>query len=169
MSKREWSASDQTQMHGNEASKKRSGHLIADMGHHCEVICTVRYSNCEPVDEDDDDRKLPARREVPCASPPVDEDDDDQKLPARREVPWEEEEEEEEEEEVIPVNHPVNHPNDEETSLMMKAFTNKSSTSNVVLGIQGRGCYPIPQRPWRKHARGNDQGGDDQLMGAQWQ
>ena len=38
-------------------------------------------------------------------------------------------EEEEEEEEVIPVNHP----NDEETSLMMKAFTNKSSTSNVVL------------------------------------
>ena len=44
-----------------------------------------------------------------------------------------EEEEEEEEEEVIPVNHPVNHPNDEETSLMFKAFTNKSSTSNVVL------------------------------------
>mgnify|MGYP006170108823 CR=1 FL=1 len=44
-----------------------------------------------------------------------------------------EEEEEEEEEEVIPVNHPVNHPTDEETSLMMKAFTNKSSTSNVVL------------------------------------
>ena len=40
---------------------------------------------------------------------------------------------EEEEEEVIPVNHPVNHPNDEETSLIMKAFTNKSSTSNVVL------------------------------------
>ena len=38
------------------------------------------------------------------------------------------EEEEEEEEEVIPVNHPVNHPTDEETSLMMKAFTNKSST-----------------------------------------
>ena len=43
-----------------------------------------------------------------------------------------EEEEEEEEEEVISVNHPVNIPNDEETSLMMKAFTNKSSTSNVV-------------------------------------
>ena len=42
-------------------------------------------------------------------------------------------EEEEEEEEVIPVNHPVNHPKDEETSLLMKAFTNKSSTSNVVL------------------------------------
>ena len=42
-------------------------------------------------------------------------------------------EKEEEEEEVIPVNHLVNHPNDEETSLMMKAFTNKSSTSNVVL------------------------------------
>jgi hypothetical protein len=40
---------------------------------------------------------------------------------------------EEEEDEVIPVNHPVNHPNDEETSLIMKAFTNKSSTSNVVL------------------------------------
>jgi hypothetical protein len=47
-------------------------------------------------------------------------------------VPWEVKEEEEEEE-VILVNHPVNHPNDEETSLMMKAFTNKSSTSNVVL------------------------------------
>ena len=44
-----------------------------------------------------------------------------------------EEEEEEEEEEVIPVNHPVDHPTDVETSLMMKAFTNKSSTSNVVL------------------------------------
>ena len=43
------------------------------------------------------------------------------------------EEEEEEEEEVIPVNHLVNHPNNEETSLMMKAFTNKTSTSNVVL------------------------------------
>ena len=28
------------------------------------------------MDEDDDDRKLPARREVPCASPPVDNDDD---------------------------------------------------------------------------------------------
>ena len=38
MSKREWSASDQTQTHGDEASKKRSGYLIADMGHHCEVI-----------------------------------------------------------------------------------------------------------------------------------
>ena len=43
------------------------------------------------------------------------------------------EEEEEEEEEVITDNHPVNHPTDEETSQMMKAFTNKSSTSNVVL------------------------------------
>jgi hypothetical protein len=31
------------------------------------------------------------------------------------------------------VNHPVNHPTNEEKSLMMKAFTNKSSTSNVVL------------------------------------
>ena len=41
----------------------------------------------------------------------------------------EEEEEEEEEEVVIPVTFPT----DEETSLMMKAFTNKSSTSNVVL------------------------------------
>jgi len=28
------------------------------------------------MDEDDDDRKLPARREVPCASLPVDDDDD---------------------------------------------------------------------------------------------
>jgi len=90
-------------MHSNEASKKRSGHLIADVGYHREVICTVRFSNCEPMDEDDDDRKLPARQEVPCASPPVDEDDDDQKLPAKREVSWEEEEEKEEEE-VIPVN-----------------------------------------------------------------
>jgi len=76
MSKREWSASDQTQTHGDEASKKRSGHLIADLGHHREVICTVRLSNYEPIDEDDDDRKLPTRREVPCASLPVDEDDD---------------------------------------------------------------------------------------------
>jgi len=42
------------------------------------------------------------------------------------------EEEEEEEEEVITVNYQVNHPNDEETSLMMKAFTTKSSTSNVL-------------------------------------
>jgi hypothetical protein len=31
---------------------------------------------CEPMIKDDDDRKLPARREVPCASPPVDEDAD---------------------------------------------------------------------------------------------
>jgi hypothetical protein len=83
MSKREWSASDQTLTHGDEASKKRSGHLIADMGHHREVICTVRFSICEPVDEDDDVRKLPVRREVPCASPPVEEDDDDRKLPTK--------------------------------------------------------------------------------------
>ena len=67
MSKREWSASDQMQRHGDEASKKRSGLLIADMGHHHEVICTVRLSNCEPVDKDDDDQKLPTRQEVPCA------------------------------------------------------------------------------------------------------
>ena len=55
-----------------------SGHLIADMGNHREVTCTVRISNCEPVDkdDDDDDRKLPTRREVPCASPPVDDDND---------------------------------------------------------------------------------------------
>ena len=84
MSKREWSASDQTQTHGDEASKKRSGHLIAVLEHHSEVICTIQFS----VDEDDDDRKLPARREVPCASPPIDNDDDDRKLPGRREVPW---------------------------------------------------------------------------------
>ena len=50
--------SDQIQRHGDE------------------VICTVRFSECEPVEEDDDDQKLHARREVPCASPPVDEDDD---------------------------------------------------------------------------------------------
>jgi hypothetical protein len=82
----EWSASDQTQMHDHEVSKKRSfdlsqsypGHLIAVLGHHHEVKCTVRFSNCEPVDEDDDDRKHPARREVPCASPPVNEDNKDE-------------------------------------------------------------------------------------------
>ncbi len=91
----EWSASDQTQMHGHEVSKKRSfylsqsypGHLIAVLGHHHEVKCTVRFSNCEPVDEDDDDRNHPARREVPCTSPPVNEVNDDRKHPARREVP----------------------------------------------------------------------------------
>jgi len=55
MSKREWSESDQIQRHGDEASKKLSGHLIADMGNHREVICTVWISNCEPVDKDDDD------------------------------------------------------------------------------------------------------------------
>ena len=76
MSKREWSESDQIQRHGDAASKKMSGHLIADMENHREVICTVWISNCEPVDEDDDDWKLPTRREVPCASPPVDNDDD---------------------------------------------------------------------------------------------
>ena len=76
MSKREWSASDQIQRHGNEASKKMSGHLIVDMGNHREVICTFRISNCETMDEDNDDQKLPTRREVPCASPPMDEDDD---------------------------------------------------------------------------------------------
>jgi len=73
MSKREWSESDQTQTHGNEASKKRSGHLTAVLEHHHEVIWTIRFS----VDEDNDDRKLPARREVPCTSPPIDDDDDD--------------------------------------------------------------------------------------------
>jgi hypothetical protein len=76
MSKREWSASDQIQRHGNEASKKRSGQLIAVLENHREVICTVRFSECEPVEEDDDDQKLHTRREVSCVSPPVDEDDD---------------------------------------------------------------------------------------------
>ncbi len=61
---------------GDEASKKRSGQLIAVLENHREVICTVRFSECEPVEEDDDDRKLHARREVPCASLPVDVDDD---------------------------------------------------------------------------------------------
>jgi hypothetical protein len=91
----EWSASDQTQMHGHEVSKKRSfdlsqsypGHLTAVLGHHHEVKCTVRFSNCEPVDKNDDDRKHSARREVPCASPPVNEDSEDREHPARREVP----------------------------------------------------------------------------------
>ncbi len=68
--------SDQIQRHGDEAIKKRSGHLIADMGNHREVICIVRFRDCEPMIKDDDDRKLPARREVPCASPLVDEDND---------------------------------------------------------------------------------------------
>ena len=77
-----------------------SGHLIADMGNHHEVICTIRFSNYETIVEDDD-RKLPVR-EVPCAS-----------LTRKREVSWEvvavvvgeeEEEEEEEVEVVIPVN-----------------------------------------------------------------
>ncbi len=76
------------QTHGDEVSKKRSGHLIADLGNHREVICTVRFSNCEPVDEDDDDRKLPLRREVPCSSPPMDDDDDDRKLPVKHEEEW---------------------------------------------------------------------------------
>ena len=34
-----------------------------------------------PVDEDDDDRKLTTRGEVPCVSLPVDEDDDGGPLP----------------------------------------------------------------------------------------
>ena len=80
--------SNQMQTHGDEVSKKRSGHLIADLGNHREVICTVRFSNCEPVDEDDDDRKLPLRREVPCSSPPMDDDDDDRKLPVKHEEEW---------------------------------------------------------------------------------
>jgi hypothetical protein len=65
--------SDQTQMHSHEVSKKRSfdlsqsypGHQIADLGHPHEVKCTVRFSNFKPVDEDNDDQKLPARQEVP--------------------------------------------------------------------------------------------------------
>ena len=46
------------------ASKKRSGQLIAVLENHREVFCTVRFSECEPVEEDDDDQKLHARREV---------------------------------------------------------------------------------------------------------
>ena len=87
--------------------------------------CTVRFSNSDSngpkvfeAAVNNDDLKPPARCTV--LSPPPRPSLDDA-------------EEEEEEEEVIPVNHPVNHPKDEETSLMMKAFTNKSSTSNVVL------------------------------------
>ena len=55
MSKREWSASDQIQRHGDEASKKRSGHLIADMGNHREVICTVWFRDCESMIKDNED------------------------------------------------------------------------------------------------------------------
>jgi hypothetical protein len=116
---------------GDEASKKRSFkkiantepdllHLIADLGHHREVHCTVRFSNSDSngpevfeATVNNDDLKPPARRMV-LPPPPMPSLDDA---------------EEEEEEEVIPVNHP----NDEETSLMMKAFTNKSSTSNAVV------------------------------------
>ena len=61
---------------GNEVSKKRSGQLIAVLENHREVICTIRFSECKPVEEDDDDRKLHARREVPCASLPMDVDND---------------------------------------------------------------------------------------------
>ena len=93
---------------GDEASKKS----------------TIRFSNSDSNGPEvfeaavnNDDLKPPARHTV--LPPPMPSLDDA--------------EEEEEEEEVIPVNHPVNHPKDEETSLMMKAFTNKSSTSNVVL------------------------------------
>jgi hypothetical protein len=76
-----------------------------------------------------DDLKPPTRCTVlpPPPMPSIDDAEEEE------EDVVEEEEEEEEEVEVIPVNHLVNHPNDEETSLMMKAFTNKSSTSNVVL------------------------------------
>ena len=71
MSKRELSPSDQIQRHGDEASKKRSGQLIVVLENHREVICTVQFSECEPVEENDDDQKLHVRREVPCASPPA--------------------------------------------------------------------------------------------------
>ena len=64
MSKREWSASDQIQRHDDVASKKRSGQLIAVLENHRKVFCTIRFSECEPVEEDDDDQKLHARREV---------------------------------------------------------------------------------------------------------
>ena len=46
------------------ASKKRSEQLVAVLENHREVFCTVRFSECEPVEEDDDDQKLHARREV---------------------------------------------------------------------------------------------------------
>ena len=84
MSKREWSASDKIQRHGDGTSKKRSRHLIADIGKHREVICTISFRDCEPMIKDDDDRKLPARREVPCASPPVDDDADVTKKKAKK-------------------------------------------------------------------------------------
>ncbi len=35
--------------------------------------------------------------------------------------------------------------------------------------IQGGGCYPIPQRPSRKHADENEHGSIYKHMGAQWQ
>ena len=116
---------------GDEASKKRSFkkiaktepdilHLIADLGHHGEVHCTVRFSNSDSngpkvfeATVNNDDLKPPARRTV-LPPPPMPSLDDA------------EEEKEEEEEEVITVNHLVNYPNNEEMSLMFKVFTNKS-------------------------------------------
>ena len=101
MSKREWSTSDQIQRHGDGSSKKRSGHLIADIGKHREVICTIRFSNSDSNGPEvfeaavnNDDLKPPARHTV--LPPPMPSLDDA------------EEEEEAEEEEVITVNHPVN-------------------------------------------------------------
>ena len=44
------------------------------------------------------------------------------------------------------VNHPVNRPNDVETSLMMTAFTNKSSTSNVVSPNPALAELPYPSK-----------------------
>jgi hypothetical protein len=70
--------------------------------------CTVRFSNCEPVDEDDDDRKHPARREVTCVSLPVNEVNDDRKHPARREVPC--------------ASPSVNKDNEDENDAVMKIF-----------------------------------------------
>ncbi len=73
---------------GEEASKKRSFkkitntepdllHLIADLGHHCEVHCTIRFSNSDSngpevfeATVNNDDLKPPARRTV-LPPPPV--------------------------------------------------------------------------------------------------
>jgi ribosomal protein L39E len=48
-----------------------------------------------------------------------------------------------------------------------KPCSRRQTDSSDQARIQGRGCNPIPQRPWRKHAEENEQGGNYKLMGAQ--
>ncbi len=49
---RSWDEQEgEIQRHGDEASKKMSGQLIAVLKNHRKVICTVRFSECEPVSQ----------------------------------------------------------------------------------------------------------------------